>query len=120
MIRRIGVDLVDLKRFSDPPEDRLVRRILSSDEIAFYETITDSKRRITYLGGRFAAKEALFKALPPRDGKANYTDITISADNDGKSVVRSTLIPQGDVVHLSISHTDSHATAFVILESDVT
>lgn len=116
MIKGIGIDLVELSRLKDKDE-RFIQRILSNQEYAFYTSITDDCRKLTYLGGRFAAKEALFKAVSKGSGKINYKDFVILNNEDGKPmVVSQPEILNHVTIHLSISHTDSHAIAYVILE----
>ena len=116
MIKGIGTDIVDLHRFKDKDE-RFIKRILSDKEYTFYETITNNQRKLTYLGGRFAAKEALFKAISKADGSTNYHDFSILNNEDGKPFLDSKPKYLNEViVHLSISHTDVFAIAYVILE----
>ncbi len=116
MIEAVGVDLVELKRIEEVADDRFVRRILSDHERTFYENIADPSRRLTFLGGRFAAKEALFKVFPTRDGKTNYRDFSIINDSSGKPFVETAHLQDGYLIHLSISHTKAHAMAFAVLE----
>lgn len=116
MIIAVGVDLVDLKRIEAIADDRFVRRILADDEYVVYEAITDFSRRMSFVAGRFAAKEALFKVFPKQDGKTNYRDFSIINDSFGKPFVNTRLLAKGYAIHLSISHTESHAMAFVVYE----
>jgi holo-[acyl-carrier protein] synthase len=116
MIKGIGIDLVNLDRLK-AKDERFVKRILSEKEFAYYQTMANESRRLTYLGGRFAAKEALFKAISKGDGTINYHDFTILNDIHGKPFVAEKPDLVGDVtIHLSISHTETHALAHVILE----
>ena len=57
---RVGVDLVEHKDIENRDE-RFIRRILTSFELSYFQTITNKKRRIEYLSSRFACKEAVFK-----------------------------------------------------------
>ena len=116
MIKGIGTDIVDLSRLKEKDE-RFVHRILSDEEWKFYQTIQDENRKLTYLGGRFAAKEALFKAISKGDGNINYRDFVIINDEHGKPVLheKPEILDKYDI-HLSISHTDTYALAYVIIE----
>ncbi len=75
--------------------------------------------------GRFAAKEALLKALKTGwRGKITWHDIEIRNDEMGvpgfvmSGEVGKLLKDIGAArVHLSISHTTEHATAMVVLEN---
>src|ERR1700676_5746705 len=58
-----GIDLVEvaaLRRWIEDPRDPLIPRCFTADEIA---EIGESPDRIERLAGRFAAKEAVLKAL---------------------------------------------------------
>lgn len=115
MIKGIGTDIVEIARIRDVAEGPFKERILASEELKIYESMTDESRRDTFLAGRFAAKEALFKAFDPI-GKANYRDFAILNDEHGKPFVKSIHIKKGDTVHVSIAHTDTYAIAYVLVE----
>lgn len=116
MIKDIGTDIVDLVRLSSKDE-RFIRRILSDEEFELYLQINHPLRRLTYFGGRFAAKEALFKAASCGDKMTNYHDFVILNDENGKPYLFKRPASLEHVnVHISISHTDTHALAYVILE----
>ena len=59
MIKGIGIDICQISRMK--PD--MNRRILSDSENIIYEEIKLDKRKIEFLAGRFAAKEAIYKAL---------------------------------------------------------
>lgn len=61
MIIGIGTDIVEIKRLKEK-KDVLSKRILSEKEYAQYVTY-EGVRQEEYLAGRFAAKEAVFKAI---------------------------------------------------------
>ncbi|MBG6239045.1 holo-[acyl-carrier protein] synthase [Mycetocola sp. CAN_C7] len=115
MIVGIGVDLVDLARF-----ERAVDRTPKLRDRLFAESERDKPLRS--LAGRFAAKEALIKALGSSDG-VRWLDITVSNSAEGDP--RFDLSGQtADVVaargitslHLSMSHDAGAAIAFVVAE----
>lgn len=116
MIKGIGIDLVDLKRIQKITTDRFINRVLSSEEKAVYDDITNVETQLTYLGGRFAAKEALFKAISEGPGQTNYTDFSILNHENGSPYVKTDFFKNHEVVHISITHTDTHAMAYVIIE----
>ena len=123
MIKGVGVDLVELKRFQDLLEkgkDRFINRYFTADEIAYCDN--KMKRHIHY-AGKFAAKEALYKALHLTWKKGfQWKHISINNNQDGvpeaiisdtvKVIARKQLI---NAIHLSISHSNEYAVAFVIL-----
>lgn len=112
----VGIDLVDNKRIESLMSEKFIERILSVEERQVFERITDHVRKVTYLAGRFAAKEAVFKALKNGDKTANYTDFSILNDEFGAPYIVSSRFSIFDTVKVSISHTDDYATAIVIIE----
>ena len=115
MIVGIGVDLVDLARF-----ERAVDRTPRLRDRLFAESERDKPLRS--LAGRFAAKEALIKALGSSDG-VHWHDITVSNSPQGDPRFELTG-ETADVIaargitslHLSMSHDAGVAIAFVIAE----
>ncbi|MFA6801327.1 MAG: holo-ACP synthase [Acholeplasmataceae bacterium] len=116
MIKGMGIDLVDLSRIREIADDRFVHRILSDDELKLYENIADETTKLTFLGGRFAAKEAIFKAISKGKGTAYYKDFSVLSDENGKPYVISEYFDDDALVHITITHTDSHAIAYVLIE----
>jgi holo-[acyl-carrier protein] synthase len=115
-IMGIGVDVVDLARFeralSRTP--RLLERLFADNERAL---------PLRSLAGRFAAKEALIKALGATDG-VTWHDMRVVSGSDGNP----DLVVSGRVaeivaergigsLHLSMSHDAGVAVAFVVAES---
>ncbi len=79
----IGVDIVENKRIkSSIKNKKFISRIFSRDEILYSKKIFN---RINYLSKRFAAKEALAKALGTgfTDG-LNFKDIEVANNKLGK------------------------------------
>jgi holo-[acyl-carrier protein] synthase len=108
-----GIDVVDIARFASSLERTpgLRDRLFSANE---------QELPIESLAGRFAAKEALIKALGGSDG-ITWTDIEVSR-GDGRPTFLVTgetavhLERLGFVFHLSLSHDAGVATASVIAE----
>lgn len=113
MIIGIGIDLVELDRIQD---QKLIKRILSEHELSEYEAMTHDDRKKEFVAGRFAAKEALFKAFSKGDLSAKYKDFTILNNEDGKPNVHSKWLDESMKCHLSITHTNTHAMAMAVLE----
>ncbi|MCT9002645.1 holo-ACP synthase [Microbacterium memoriense] len=116
MIVGIGVDLVDIPRFERSLErtPRLLERLFSPAERGL---------RPHSLAARYAAKEALIKALGGSDG-VHWTDIEVASEPSGKPVfalsgsTAAVVAARGiSAVHLSLSHDAGLATAYVIAES---
>ena len=125
MILGIGTDLVEVARIRRAFErhgDRFVARILKEGEIAYCLKHRDPA---PFLAARFAAKEAISKAFGTGMGGAlAWHDMEVVRLPSGQPTVvlhggGETLLKQrgGRIVHLTLTHTDSHASATAILES---
>jgi holo-[acyl-carrier protein] synthase len=117
MILGVGIDLVDLNRINELIDDRFVNRILSSPEKKLYDNIASENTKLSFIGGRFAAKEAIFKAISKGHGKTNYTDFSVLQEENGKPYVETEYFTEGEIIHISITHTDAYAIAYVMIES---
>jgi holo-[acyl-carrier protein] synthase len=113
MIIGIGIDLVEMDRLEN---QKLIERVLSKKELKAFESITNDIKKKEFVAGRFASKEALFKAFSKGDLKANYQDFSILNNEDGKPYVLSKWIDETMTCHLSITHTTTHAMAMAVLE----
>ena len=120
MIKGIGLDLVELDRIENIIDKRggidmpkFAQRILTERELAVFNTLSDS-RKVEFLAGRFAAKEAYSKANGTGIGKGcELHQIEILKEEQGKPV----LYFDGEQVNgfISITHTRTTAAAQVIL-----
>jgi len=84
----IGTDIVNIKRMKKAlivKNSKFKKRVFSSNEIKYCEK---KKNSASFFAKRFAAKEALSKALGTgiRDG-INFKDIVIFNDNFGKPCI---------------------------------
>ncbi|NRA58539.1 MAG: holo-ACP synthase [Phycisphaerales bacterium] len=124
MILGHGVDLVEVGRVArsiDRHGDRFLERVFTEAE---REYAGDGRRRDEHLAARFAAKEAVFKALGTGWAQgAGWTDIEVVRNASGRpSVVlhdrASELAARMGVKwwHLSLTHTGELAMASVIAE----
>ena len=114
MIKGIGTDIVQIARI----EETVAQRILTQNEQRFFATLTLPKRRQEWLAGRFAAKEAIIKALSVATNIIGLRDIEILPDEFGKPI--ATCPKAGSVqIALSIAHEHDYAVAFCIV-SDTT
>ncbi|WP_377891902.1 holo-ACP synthase [Alkalihalobacillus sp. R86527] len=115
MIQGIGIDMIELDRIRKAVERNanFPARILTKEELAQFEKLK-GHRKIEFLGGRFAAKEAYAKAVGTGIGKLSFQDITVQKSKEGAPFIEGTA---DKTVHISISHTNDHAIAQVIIES---
>jgi holo-[acyl-carrier protein] synthase len=115
MIIGVGVDVCDIARFAES-----LRRTPQLGEKLF----TDAERGRTdaSLAARFAAKEALAKALGAPAGLGWHDAEVVTAPSGRPSLVmRGTVLSAASSlgvtsVHLSLSHDAGVATAFVVAE----
>jgi len=112
----IGVDVVDLARFE---------RALSRTPKLRDRLFADNERELPLrsLAGRFAAKEALMKALGATDG-VGWHDMRVVTDEGGNPDLvvsgRAAEIAESRGIaslHVSMSHDAGVAIAFVVAES---
>lgn len=122
-VTSIGVDICDIERIGNLEENqgaRFLEKVFTSREI---EYCAKKVTKHASYAARFAAKEALLKALGTglRDGFL-WKDIEVKNDDLGKPFFefygKTAEIISDRKVHLSISHTDRDAIAFVIIEGD--
>ncbi len=124
MIVGIGTDIIEVNRIKiqidkDPG---FKHTLFTENEINYCES---KKSRYQNFSGRYAAKEAFFKALGTgwRNGMS-YNDIEIKNDKLGKPEItlsNKTKVfakEQGiTTIFVSISHTQEYATAYVVVEN---
>ena len=101
----VGIDIVYLKRIK--LEETFIHYILEEDEIEIFKKKINDKQRIDFLGGRFAAKEAIYKATQD----IHYLHYSILNDEKGKPFVKNH--PE---LSLSISHDGDYAIAMVLVK----
>ena len=114
MIAGLGTDIIEIERIQrvEEKDNRLSRRILSSEEMERYRQFSDAGRRMEYLAGRFAVKEAYSKALGTGIGSAVvFRDIVCLNDAGGKPYILN-----DHHAHVSISHSRAYVVATVIIE----
>lgn len=116
MISGIGIDIIELDRIKTIIErqPKFIQRILTERERLIFEKL-NADRKVEFLAGRFAAKEAFAKANGTGIGnELAFLDIEIQPDSKGKPQIIS---PINKGVHLSISHSHNYAIAQVVIES---
>ena len=111
----VGIDVVDVARFGESlaRTPNLVERLF---------TPAERLRPLASLAARFAAKEALAKALGAPGG-LHWQDAEVSTDDDGRPwlEVRESVRDRSELLgvqrmHVSLSHDAGIASAVVVLE----
>ena len=118
MILRTGVDLIDINRVAEAIErhgERFLNRVFTEHEQR------ECNGRMASLAARFAAKEAVSKALGCGIGDVSWLDIEVKSDEnkapylilhgEGEKLTKELGLKTWSV---SLSHTESQAIAFVV------
>jgi holo-[acyl-carrier protein] synthase len=118
----VGVDVVDVPRMKKVLEQQgeyFLKKVFSDMEVTYCKT---RKRPYIHFAARFAAKEAVAKAIRTGwSGVFHWRGIEVINDQSGAPHILLT----GEVakaleqcnVHLSLSHTESTVVALIVLES---
>jgi holo-[acyl-carrier protein] synthase len=124
MIIGTGVDLIEierLRRILEKLKDRFIHRVFTTQEQQYCYAHRDPA---PHFAVRFAAKEALFKALGTGWAKGvTWLDVEVRRERQDAP----TMVLSGEAkrlseamgahnIHLSLSHSDQWAIATVILE----
>ncbi len=122
MIYGIGIDIVKVKRLEDAFEKwgrKFFEKILTDDEISYS---FKKKNPFPSLSVRFAAKEALIKAIGA-EIPVNMKDIEIVNNDRGRPLLKvenklAEFFREKQIMHshLSLSHEKEYAVAYVVLE----
>ena len=128
MITGIGTDLCDIRRIENSLQkfgDRFKQKIFTPTEIAYCESKSGAAN---YYAKRFAAKEALAKALSSEtSGALSWTDVEVENNPSGRPVLNLAgtalqrlveYTPTGFMpfVHLTLTDEPPYAMAFVVIE----
>ncbi|HGD3862799.1 TPA: holo-ACP synthase [Streptococcus agalactiae] len=118
MIVGHGIDLQEIEAITKAYErnQRFAELVLTEQELLLFKGISNPKRQMSFLTGRWAAKEAYSKALGTGIGKVNFHDIEILSDDKGAPLI--TKEPFNGKSFVSISHSGNYAQASVILEEE--
>ncbi|MFA5411225.1 MAG: holo-ACP synthase [Candidatus Omnitrophota bacterium] len=114
MIIGTGVDITEVRRLREAVEKwgkDFLNRVFTAEELKNAKTRGSLYQ---HLAGRFAAKEAVFKALG--DKGLNWKDVQVLNDKDGKphcEILNGRNKKVG--VHVSISHVKNYAVASAII-----
>jgi holo-[acyl-carrier protein] synthase len=121
MVRGIGVDIIEIDRIRNSIESiggHFLRKVYTDGEIAYCDA---KANRYQHYAARFAAKEAMSKALSMGwAGEFRWKDVEITNEPSGQP--RITLHGSLDAhlagasVMLSMSHSASHVVAMVVIE----
>ncbi len=110
---RIGIDIVEVQRIKDMVEhygQRFLNRLFTQGEIN-YALSASSDLRFERLAARFAAKEALIKAV---GYSLPFHSIEVNHTASGRPKITCSII--SGKIEASLSHTEKLAIACVLFE----
>lgn len=116
MILGTGIDIIEIDRIETAIKrwgDHFLKHVFNEEEIQYAQSY---KFPAQHYAARFAAKEAIYKAIGDKP-HLGWRDMTILNDQNGKPycVFKDKGITQS--VHLSISHSKNYAVANAIVTS---
>lgn len=116
-IRGVGIDMVSVSRIEELVrgwDRKFLDRVFTRSELDY---CLSRSRQYEHLAGRFAAKEAVIKAIGE---KIPWKSIQIDSGQRGKPFVsidagNNNFDAKGDI-HLSITHVEDYALSLVLIE----
>ena len=117
-----GIDIIEVERIKkniEEKKEKFLTRIYTQKEIEYCESRKANKYQ-SY-AARFAAKEAVFKAISPilsNKYEISWKDIEVTNNENGRPIVNiNNNICKNYKIDISISHTATTAIASVIATS---
>ena len=121
---KIGTDIIEVERIKNAMENvEFSTRVFTPEEIEYCESGTDKIKYQRY-AARFAAKEAVFKAISPilaNKFDIEWKDIEVVKDDQDRPYIKIYNDKVKDVViDISMSHVEAYAiaTAVVYIEGE--
>lgn len=116
----VGTDIIEVERIRDSLAkhgDAFLNRLFTENEQRYFSQFEDAT---TTISGRFAAKEAIAKALGTGFGKdLSWSEIEIINNGEGKPLAslseRALQHFNHPTIEVSISHCKTHATATAVV-----
>ena len=124
MIVGVGCDIIEIERIARAiKSESFIRRDFTAAEAAYFQR--RGQQAAASFAARFAAKEAVLKALGTGLREGSLQEIAVDNDVLGKPLVQlsghfAMLAKQLGVknIQISLSHSRELATAYVIMEDD--
>lgn len=114
-----GIDIIEIERIKQAVRDvKFADRVYTKKEIEIAEKRKNTKYE--FYAGRFAAKEAIYKAMSSMQ-KINWHDVEILSDEIGRPIVNfvdENLKEYKEKISLSISHDKTQAVAICVLKGE--
>lgn len=124
MIVGVGCDIIEIERIARAiKNESFIRRVFTAEEAAYCQR--RGQQAAASFAARFAAKEAVLKALGTGLREGSLQGIAVDSDGLGKPLVQlsghfAMLAKQLGVknIQISLSHSRDFAVAYVIMEDD--
>ena len=118
---KCGTDIIEISRIKKSIEDLgdiFINKIFTEDEIAYCES--KKKQKYQHYAARFAAKEAMFKAISESLNdkyELCWKNYEVVCDEDGKPHINILGINTDNIesMDISLSHCKEYATANVVI-----
>ncbi|MBY7142384.1 holo-ACP synthase [Virgibacillus sp. NKC19-3] len=116
MIKGIGIDLIELGRIRNSMEknNRFVDRILTQHEKKVFTQLQSDRRKVEFLAGRYAAKEAFAKANGTGIGELSFQHIEVTIDENGAPSMKVRGF-EAKNIFISITHSRDYVAAQVVI-----
>ncbi|MBR2289183.1 MAG: holo-ACP synthase [Clostridia bacterium] len=113
-----GTDIIEINRVKEAIEtyeEKFQTEIFTKKEVEYCES--HKMQRFQHYAARFAAKEAIFKAISTKlDKTYRWTDFEITNNEIGKpEVTLKTKIPEIENIDISLSHCKDYAVATAVV-----
>ncbi|MDF9867158.1 holo-[acyl-carrier protein] synthase [Bacilli bacterium PM5-3] len=106
----VGIDLVYMPRLLNKLDDsKFINKVLTLKELEIFNSLDNQRRKLEFISGRFACKEAYAKALKKGIGKIDFKDFEVLKDENNAPF--SSLVN----AQVSISHDEDYAIAIVVV-----
>lgn len=128
MIIGIGIDIIEIERVEQAirKNKNFINKLFTKKEISYFNSRNMNSEVIA---GNFAAKEAISKALGTGIRGFSFKDIEVLRNDlgqpkvtlyNGAELIGNKLIGNNNslMIHLSISHNNSSAIAYAVLEGE--
>ncbi len=121
MVIGLGIDIIEIDRIQKSIEkfgDKFLKKIYTANELKY---CLEKQNKFQHLAARFAAKEAVYKALESGWEKGTtWQDIEIFNEKSGMPYVKltgklQTFLADDKSVKISISHSRDYVTCVAII-----
>ncbi len=123
MVLGVGIDIIEIERIKksvDEYGESFLNKIYTAVELDYS---LSKPNKYQHLAARFAAKEAIYKALSSDSEKVySWQDIEIFNESNGLPKVNfygslKDYLNPGKTIHISMSHSENYVTCVAVLSS---